>query len=436
MIDRLPESIECEKSVLGAVLLDNACMDEAAETLTADEFHFDAHRRIYRAMLTLRDEQLPIDLAMLQTKLRARGEFEKIGGATYIAGLIDGVPRTDTIEFYTSVIKKKAQVRMLMKAASQIAMLCVDDPDSPSLIADCQRIFWEACESHTSNGFRSIGDLAHEYLLAIEAMGEAKGGITGLRTGFQDFDFRTLGLQRKELTVLAGRPSTGKTTFSFNIADHVARAGNSVAYFSLEMTDSMIAEKAISSDAQIDSFVMRAGALSRDAWVKAAAAAAGMEGLKLHVCDEPKLTTSQIRAKAQRYKREHGLDLIVVDFLQLIGGVASKREQARNEIVGQNAIELKAIAKELDCSVIALCQLSREIEKRSDPRPVMSDLGESGKIEWAADVITFIYTRQDEPDNNQVAHIFIGKNRTGPKGEFNLSYLKAQNRLESMARDY
>lgn len=412
-----------ERNVLGSIILENGLMSEATEHLSADDFYLEGHRLIYGAMIDLYEAREPIEFGTLWIRLKERGVVEKAGGAAGIAALVDGVSRTDSIAYYVKQMKRKSLVRDLARAANAIVEKCFDDPDDPELIATCQRMFWNACDAHLPTGFVSLGDAAMKYLEHVQEMTGSE--MAGISSGFADIDRHTLGLQKKDLIVIAARPSFGKTTLSFNMALNAAIAGHPVAYFSIEMADMRIGEKMVSLGALVDSMQLRRGNVAREIWPDLIDIAHRASDLPFKICDMPRINTAEIKAKCERMKREMGLGLIAVDYLQLMAG----DEKAKKfEKVGENVNELKAIAKELDVPLILLSQLSRDIEKRGQhAEPVLSDLGESGEIERTADVIIFLYD-DGEPMANAVS-VKIGKNRTGATGNFKMLYQKQYNRF-------
>lgn len=407
-------------------LLNPLCLDEAGELLSIGDFVASSHRVLFKHMLKLRSEGHAVDMITLHERLTAEKEMQLVGGPTSIAGLIDGVVQSDSVEPYARLIRQKSQVRSLLRACNRVISMCLEDEDSPTLVDEALQILMRATENQQETGFKHISGIINEYIAKLEAITERGEHLVGIPTGFTDYDLMTLGLQRKELTILAGRPSQGKTTLSYNMAENVARAGYVVAYFSLEMGEEKLGEKSISREARVDSHRLRTGYLNSDEWHRIAYSVERIESGRLFVCDQARLGSMAIRSKSQRLKREQGqLDLIVIDYLQLMAGVPNQRRE-RHQIVGEYAQDLKAISKELDVSVIALSQLNREAERKDEPG--LADLRESGEIEQVADVVSFIYA-SDEPN---VVNLKIGKQRNGPTGMMRLFYDKALNRLTDL----
>lgn len=432
-----PHAVQAEAAVIGGILLGNDLMDEANEMLRPKDFFLDSNRRVFVALMALRRQGQPLDLVTLAEFLRARKEFEKVGGASKLAEYIDGVPRTDSIAYYVKIIKQKAQLRALVDASKSIIGMCLEDPENPTLTSDAQQMIFNACDTVKETGFVHIGDSAGEYLADIDSVRRGEISSNSILTGFDDLDDLTLGLARKDLIILAGRPSNGKTSLgthiALNIAKHNADRGKVVAFFSLEMSTRQIAEKAISNLAKVDSMRMRAGILKDDEWGRALNSLTELGHSGLYVCDASKLTASEIKAKAMRLKRDKGqLDLIIVDHLLEMGG---DRRQTLRERVGDASKDLKVVAKDLDVPMLALTQLNREVEKRGDSEPQMSDLAESGSVEQAADVILFVYNEEDKVAG-KVATIKAAKYRNGGVGYVRLAYRKEMNWFGSLTRQY
>jgi replicative DNA helicase len=419
--------IEIEKIVIGSILLEEGLMGEALESLTPRDFHIESHRLIYRTMIEMYERREPVDLSSVMLKLMSAGNLDKVGGMANYATIVDGVCRTDTIAYYIGQMKGRNVVREIALAAEAISEKCITDPDDPDLIAECQRIFWQACDANLPSGFVSLGEAAFKYLELVESA----SGTGGIPSGFADVDSYTLGFQKTDLIILAARPSLGKTTLGFNMALSAAVAGHPVAFFSIEMKDERIGEKAVTLGAEVDSMRLRKGEVNHDGWRRLHDVADRAHDLPFFIYDRPRISPVEIRARCERMKREHGLGLIVADYLQLM----ARGGAAKFEGVGDNANEMKAIAKELDVPIILLSQLSRDIEKRGEgAEPVLSDLGESGEIERAADVVIFIYDDAETINQPNVVSIKIGKNRTGATGKFKMLYQKQFNRFADLAR--
>lgn len=433
----LPSNVEAERSILGAILLDNAVCNQAIELLRREDFFLDSHRRIFDKMITLTERLMPIDLITLSDELRRAGEFEQIGGATYIASLIDGVPRTDTIEPYAKLVKQKSMLRKLISASQQIVSLAFEEEDDADVIIDkAEHMIFEIAEDRVRQGFQYIGDVAHRRLEQIEQMAGRPEMITGVPTGFTDFDRMTSGLQRQELVVVAARPSMGKTALALNMAQYAAKNGNVVGIFSLEMSAEQLVSRLLCSEARVDAHRLRTGYLNREEWARLADALRRLCETKVYIDDSAAVSVMEMRAKCRRLKAEHGLDMLIVDYLQLMAGRG--RIESRQQEVSQISRDLKGLAKELDVPVVALSQLSRAPEQRSEHKPQLSDLRESGAIEQDSDVVCFIYREElyNPTDENQgTAELIIGKQRNGPTGTVQLAFLKEFTRFENMWRE-
>ena len=433
----LPSNVEAERSILGAILLDNAVCNQAIELLRRDDFFLDSHRRIFDKMVALTERLMPIDLITLSDELRRAGEFEQIGGATYIASLIDGVPRTDTIEPYAKLVKQKSMLRKLISASQQIVSLAFEEEDDADVIIDkAEHMIFQIAEDRVRQGFQYIGDVAHRRLEQIEQMAGRPEMITGVPTGFTDFDRMTSGLQRQELIVIAARPSMGKTALALNMAQYAAKNANVVGIFSLEMSAEQLVSRLLCSEARVDAHRLRTGYLNREEWARLADALRRLCETKVFIDDSAAVSVMEMRAKCRRLKAEHGLDLLIVDYLQLMAGRG--RIESRQQEVSQISRDLKGLAKELDIPVVALSQLSRAPEQRSEHKPQLSDLRESGAIEQDSDVVCFIYREElyNPTDENQgTAELIIGKQRNGPTGMVQLAFLKEFTRFENMWRE-
>ena len=423
----LPSNVEAERSILGAILLDNSLSHQAIELLKREDFFLDSHRRIFEKIITLSDRNVPIDLVTLSDELRRASEFEQVGGATYIASLIDGVPRTDSIEHYARIVKSKSMLRRLIAASNHITTRCFDEEESPETIVDeAERLIFQIAEDQLRQGFLKIIDVAQRRIERVEQMSGRPEMITGIPTGFTDFDQMTSGLQAQDLIIIAARPSQGKTALALNIAHNAAARGLTVAVFSLEMSADQLVSRIMCSDASIDANRFRKGYLFRPEWTRLADTLRKLGEMRIYIDDSPALSALEIRAKSRRLKAERGLDLIIVDYLQLMS--SRGRVESRQQEVSQISRDLKSLAKELNLPVVALSQLSRAPEMRSDHRPQLSDLRESGSIEQDADVVAFIYRPEyydpNNPDHKDRAYIMISKQRNGPTGEVELVFIK------------
>ena len=437
-----PHSIEAESSVLGGLLLDNGAWDRVGDLLVDNDFYRHEHKLIYAAIGALINASKPADVITVNEQLQNQGKAEEMGGLGYLNSLAQYVPSASNIRRYAEIVRERSILRKLVSASDEIATNAFN-PQGKAIdrILDEaeQKIFNIGEEgSRMKQGFQSMDTLVVELLDRVQEMADNPNDITGVPTGFYDLDRMTSGLQPGDMVVLAARPSMGKTAFAINIAEHVAlNEGLPVAVFSMEMGASQLAVRVVGSIGRIDQGHLRTGKLSDDEWPRLTEAIEKLRTVSLHIDETPGLTPSELRANARRLARQCGkLGLIVVDYLQLMSGSGGSGGDNRATELGEISRGLKMLAKELQCPVIALSQLNRSVEQRTDKRPMTSDLRESGAIEQDADIIMFIYRddyyNKDSKDPG-VAEIIIGKQRNGPTGTVRLTFLKNLTRFESLA---
>ena len=444
-----PHSIEAEMSILGGVLLDNEAINRALEILTPEELYRESHRKILRAMIELSNSNEPCDLITLTTILKKRGDLEEVGGAAYLAALVDYVPTAANIAYYCKIVKEKAISRSLITAGTEIVTRSFSDEESvENLIDEAQKAIFAISENKMRKAFFSLDELLSPTIRNIEAQSERKEHITGVPTGFLDLDTMTAGFQKGDLIIVAGRPSMGKTAFALNLGQYASMHTDrktSVAIFSLEMSKEQLVTRLLCSEARIDASRLRTGNLYEDEWESLMKGAGRLHQASVYIDDTPAITVMEMRAKCRRLKSEKGVDLVIVDYLQLMrGGV---NPESRQQEISEISRSLKALAKELDVPVIALSQLNRGLESRTDKRPMMSDLRESGAIEQDADVIMFVYRdavyceackRRDNScttdGHEKQAEVIIGKQRNGPTGIVNLVFNGQFTRFESLSK--
>ena len=427
----LPANIEAERSILGAILLDNLAYNQAAEHLKPEDFLLDSHRRIYSRMMDLAESSRAIDHLTLAEELQRHAEFEPIGGYAYISGLLDGVPDRPSIEHYIKIVRDKALLRGLIHAATSAIARASEQSDlAEEILNDTEAQIFQLSEKRIGRGFMGVQEIVRESFGSIDALLQRGQRITGLATHFDDLDSMTCGLQRSDLVIVAARPSMGKTAFAMNIAENAAiEDGKTVAVFSLEMSKEALLQRMLCSVAKVDSHRFRTGSLWQDDTRKVQRAMEKLAQAPIYIDDTPGIAVGEMRAKARRLKQSKGaLDLIVVDYLQLMSG-GGKRYENRTQEVSAISRGLKALAKELAVPVVALSQLSRAPESRGgDHRPQLSDLRESGSIEQDADIVMFIFReevyKQDDPDLEGKAELIIGKQRNGPIGKIKLAFQK------------
>ena len=431
----LPHNLEAERTVLGAVLVDNAAFSSAAEVLTREDFYRESHRRIFEAMAVLAERSQPIDLVTLKNELTRGGALEAAGGAAYLGSLLDGVPRITNVEHWSRIIKERAVLRNLIHASNRIVQSCFEGEDEAAVLLDrAEKAIFDIAERRIRQGFVGIREIVKESFRTIDQLSQSKEMVTGLPTGFVDIDEMTSGLQKGELVIVAARPAMGKTSFCLNVAQHASmRAGETVGIFSLEMSKEQLVLRMLCSDSRVDAHKLRTGRLQEKDWARLAKAYADLSASKIFIDDSATVSPLEMRAKCRRLKAEFGLGLIIVDYLQLVTG--GGRTENRQQEISSISRSLKGLAKELAVPVIALSQLSRAPEARTDRRPQLSDLRESGALEQDADVVMFIYREEEHKptdENRGIAEIIIGKQRNGPTGSRRLAFIKEFTRFENL----
>jgi replicative DNA helicase len=424
----LPQNLEAERSVLGGILLDPASIYLVVPILEQEDFFPDTHRRIYGAMLDLSNRATEIDVLTLKEELDRKGAMEKVGGAAYLTSLLDGVPDVGNVEEYARIVKEKSTLRRLIRAGQRITRDgLAGERDAEALLSEATGEIFDIAEGAVRGGFEQIGPIVKKNLEIIEDARGRQGMLSGLATGFTELDRMTSGLQGTDLIVVAARPSVGKTSFALNLAQHVAfREGRSVGFFSLEMSKEQIGFRVLCSEADVDAKKVRDGYASKEAAVRLVTAQAKISGASFYIDDSAALNVPEMRAKAQRLKREKGLDLLIVDYMQLMAGHG--RFDNRTQEVSMISRGLKLLAKELRVPIIALSQLSRQPEQRKGElrKPQLADLRDSGSIEQDADVVVFLYREElydKETERKGIADVIVAKQRNGPTGDFPLVFL-------------
>jgi replicative DNA helicase len=432
----LPHNLEAERSVLGAILIHNDAFNVAAELIDSGDFFRDAHRRVFDTMVDLNERGQAIDLVTLKDELARSGDLDDVGGAAYIAALVDGVPRSTNVEHYARIVKERATLRNLIQSANRIlGMAYRAEEDADTLLDQAEQEIFSIAEGRIHTGFVPLSDLVQGSFTAIEQLQEHKGLVTGVPSGFVDIDSLTSGFQPADLIIIAARPSMGKTSFVLNVAQHVGiKTDRSVGLFSLEMSKEQLFMRMLTAEAEVDSHRFRGGFLSERDYGRLSTALGRLADAKVYIDDSAGLGVLEMRAKARRLKAEHGLDLLVIDYLQLMQGRG--RFENRTQELASISRSLKALAKELDVPVLALSQLSRAPEARSDHRPQLADLRESGALEQDADVVMFIFREEQydpTPENENLAELIIGKQRNGPTGVVKLAFLKQHTRFANLS---
>jgi len=425
----LPSNLEAERSILGAILLDDKAIYSVLETLRKDDFYLESHRRIYERMTSLTHSFRPIDLVTLKNELQRADELEGVGGAAYIAGLTDGLPRAINIEHYARIVREKATMRRLIQVSSDVMTRCYQAEEPvEELLAYTEKAIFEIAGQQFRTGFEPIDPLVSAVYRQIEEVANRKSMVTGIETGFIELDRMTAGLHPADLTIIAARPGLGKTSLCLNIAQHVAiRKQQSVGIFSLEMSKEQLVKRLLCAEAEVDSHKVNTGFLNKEDWSKLGRAAGALSQTKIYIDDTAAISIAETHSKSRRLALERGVDLIIVDYLQLMSGSAQRYENRTQEI-SQISRGLKSLAKELNIPVVAISQLSRAVEaRRGDHRPQLSDLRESGSIEQDADLVIFIYREEvfnPTEENAGIAELIIGKQRNGPMGTFQLAFIK------------
>jgi len=437
----LPHNLEAEKCVLGAILINNQAFNQAAEVIDSHDFFRDAHRRIFEKMVGLSERSEPVDLVTLKGELSKSGELEDVGGPAYISSLTDGVPRSANVEAYAKIVKENSTLRRMIQAANEVLSRAYDaEEDADVLLDEAERSIFQIAEHRMRSGFVPLSALVDTGYQLIEQLQAHKGLVTGVPSGLVDLDELTSGFQRSDLVIVAARPSMGKTSLVLNMALHSAiEAGKSVGIFSLEMSKEQLFMRMLTSEARVDAHRFRGGFLGEQDYARLVDAFARLHDARVFIDDTPSAGILEMRAKSRRLKMEHGLDMIVIDYLQLMQGRG--RFENRQQELASISRSLKILAKELEVPILALSQLSRAPETRGDHRPQLSDLRESGALEQDADVVLFIF-REDmystdgerNPDADGTAELIIGKQRNGPIGSVRVAFLKQFTRFENLAQ--
>jgi replicative DNA helicase len=435
----LPHNLEAERSVLGAILVHNDAFNLAAQVIDSQDFYRDAHRRIFDRMVALNERHDAIDFVTLKEELARAGELDEVGGPAYVASLADGVPRATNVEYYARIVKEKSTLRNLIYAASKIVTNAYEaDQESDLILDEAESAIFAVADDRLKSGFVVMRDLVKDSFPKIEKLFEQKRLITGVPTGFVDLDEMTRGLQGGDLIIVAARPSMGKTSLVLNIAQYVAALGDQVVgFFSLEMSKEALFLRLLTSEAQIDGHRLMSGAIGGNDYHRISHALEKLNAMKLFIDDTANVGVLEMRAKARRLQSEHGLNLLVVDYIQLMSGRG--RFENRTLELASISRSMKGLAKELNVPIVVLSQLSRAPEARSDHRPQLSDLRESGALEQDADVVVLIYrddvyNRDPNSPDAGTAELILAKQRNGPTGVVRLAFLREQTRFANLAQ--
>lgn len=433
----LPQNIEAECGVLGSIIIDPEAIVQVADFLQPDDFYRDAHRTIYSIVIQLYEQREPADFITICDELEGLNKLEEVGGAGYITSLINQVPTSANVEYYGRIVERTAILRRLIHAAGQIAALAYEEADANVAMDKSEQLIFGITQRHTRSGFSALQDLLASYMEKLDLLHQRRGAIVGVPTGFHDLDRLTGGLQRSDLVILAARPAVGKTSLCLSIAHNSAiRFNQSVAVFSLEMSKEQLVQRLLSMDAGIDQQRLRTGWIEDQEWERIEHAMTTLSTAKIWIDDTAGISTMEMRSKARRLQAERGVDMIIVDYLQLMqSSIGGRRNDNRVQEVSEISRNLKGLARELNVPVLALAQLSRTVETRQSKVPQLSDLRESGSIEQDADVVMFIY-RDDvyNPDSERknIADIIIAKHRNGPVGEVSLYFQASQTRFRDL----
>jgi replicative DNA helicase len=441
-IDRLPpQSIEAEQSVLGALLIDRDAVVEVAELVHATDFYRQHHGTIFAAILDLYERREPVDIVTVSEVLERGGTLEQVGGSAYLTSLINLTPTAVNATHYARIVERKAVLRNLIAAAGRIAGIGYDESnDLDESIDKAEQELFSVSQKRVASGFSPLKTLLHAAYDRLDYLHQHKGEISGIRTGFADLDAMTTGLQKSDLILLAARPSIGKTSLALNFAEHAAvREGKTVGVFSLEMSKEQLVLRMLSSVANIDSQRLRTGFLEEMDFTRLAPAMNALAEAPMYIDDTPNISTMELRTKARRLQAESGLDLVIVDYLQLMQSTVQSRDANRVQEVSDISRGLKGLARELQVPVVALSQLSRQAEMRESKEPRLSDLRESGALEQDSDLVMFLWRDKDRGENQdqegEVVNLRLAKHRNGPTGETKLWFRKRQTRFVSYAEE-
>ena len=433
-----PQNIEAEQAVLGAMLLSKEAIAHAAEKLKPEDFYRDAHRRVFEAMLELFRRDEAVDLVTVTEQLKKTDQLDKAGGIAFVTSLANTVPTASNIQYHTRIVLEKAQLRHLINASTEIAGRAYEDSEElDELMNDAAQKILAVTGRGSTFDITPISELVMDVFRKTEDRAKMKNALTGLASGFVDLDKLTSGFQPSDLILVAARPSMGKTAFTLNIASYVAvKLKKPVAFFSLEMSNVQLVQRMLCAEGGIDSQAMRAGEMDYDDWQRLITACDRLTKAPIYIDDTPGITVTELRSKARRIKAEHGLSLVVIDYLQLMQGRNSRNSENRQQEISEISRSLKALARELEVPVIALSQLSRSVEARQIKRPMLSDLRESGSLEQDADIVMFLY-REDyydkETENANITEVIIAKHRNGPIDSIRLFFERRFTKFANLA---
>lgn len=435
----MPHSIEAEQSVVGAMLMDKDAILTAAEIVSGQDFYQTAYGVIFDSMVELFNEGKPVDLVTLQERLKEKDVPPEIASLEFVRDLVSAVPTSANVKYYAQIVADKSMLRKLIKLNDEISNTCYAGKESlEAILETTEKSIFQLLQQRNTGEYVPIRQVVLNALDRIEKASKSKGTVTGIPTGFIDLDYKLSGLQPSDLILVAARPSMGKTAFVLNIAQYVAfKKDRATAIFSLEMSKEQLVNRLFSLESQVDAQALRTGNMKDSDWEKLIEGAGIIGKSKLIIDDTPGISVSELRSKCRKYKLEHGLDLIIIDYLQLMTGSVGKRSESRQQEISEISRSLKGLARELNVPVIALSQLSRAVESRPDKRPMLSDLRESGAIEQDADVVMFIYRDEyynKDSEYKKQAEIIIAKQRNGPVGTVHLAWLGEYTKFANLSR--
>ena len=438
MLDKLPpQNLEAEMAVLGSMLIDEEAISIAVELLNKDYFYKDTHKKIFEAISDLYSANKAVDLITLSDELKRNGTLDEIGGASFLTLLVNSVPTAANISHYVNIVKERSILRTLINNATRIVTMCYEsDGNVDEVVDSAERLIFEVSDRRPQSSFVHLKEIIKDSIETIDKLYQKKAHVTGIPSGFIDFDTKTSGLQASDLIVVAGRPSMGKSAFALSIADYAGVIEKiPLAFFSLEMSKEQLVQRMLCAHAKVDAHKVRTGYLATSDWPRLTAAAGKLSEAPIFIDDTAAISVMELRAKARRLKAHQNIQLIVLDYLQLMRGSANSEN--RQQEISDISRSLKALARELNVTIVAISQLSRAVESRTDHRPQLSDLRESGAIEQDADVVVLILREEyynPSPDNQGIAEIIIAKQRNGPVGSIKLSFIKEYTRFENIAR--
>jgi replicative DNA helicase len=439
LTDKLPpQNLEAERACLGSMLLDKEAIEVGIDLLTGEDFYSEQHRIVYAALLELYSRSTPVDIVTLTDYLRGSGDLDRAGGVGYVSSLLDDVPTSANIEYYAKIVEQKSLLRKLIRASSSVISMSYNtEKDAYEIVDEAEKLIFDVSERKGVRGYFSMNEVIKDSITAIEKLFHRGDNYTGIPSGFKELDDLTSGFQKSEFIVIAARPSVGKTAFALNIAQNAAIHGQlTVAVFSLEMSKEALTQRMLCSEARIDSQRLRKGLLRTEEWGPLTTAAGKLSEANIFIDETPGISDMQLRAKARRIQSRHGLDLVIVDYLQLMSSI--RKKEGRTQEISEISRSIKALARELNIPVLALSQLSRAVETRGrDKRPILSDLRESGAIEQDADVVIFLYRDElynPHSDKEGLAEVIIQKQRNGPTGKIELKFFKEFTRFENYER--